>query len=64
MRGVRVGSMKDPSAHDGAGVNWSVSRRAELWVVAGPQRSGKSDFLMLAGGLMAPQKKHSLLSVN
>jgi ABC-type transporter Mla maintaining outer membrane lipid asymmetry ATPase subunit MlaF len=34
-------------------VDWSVAQ-GEFWVVAGPQRSGKSDFLMLTGGLMAP----------
>jgi predicted ABC-type transport system involved in lysophospholipase L1 biosynthesis ATPase subunit len=34
-------------------VNWSVAP-GEFWAVAGQQHSGKSDFLMLAAGLMAP----------
>ena len=53
MRGVAVSSMKDPGVTVAEEVNWSVAP-GEFWVVAGPQRSGKSDFLMLAGGLMAP----------
>jgi ABC-type transporter Mla maintaining outer membrane lipid asymmetry ATPase subunit MlaF len=53
MRGVAVNSMKDPGITVAEKVDWSVAP-GEFWVVAGPQRSGKSDFLMLTGGLMAP----------
>ena len=53
MRGVAVNSMKDPGVAVAENVDWSVAP-GEFWVVAGPQCSGKSDFLMLTGGLMAP----------
>jgi ABC-type transporter Mla maintaining outer membrane lipid asymmetry ATPase subunit MlaF len=36
-------------------VNWRVAP-GEFWTVAGQQHSGKSDFLMLTAGLMAPVK--------
>jgi ABC-type transporter Mla maintaining outer membrane lipid asymmetry ATPase subunit MlaF len=55
MRGVAFGSMKDQTAIVAQGINWTVNA-GEFWVVAGPQRSGKSDFLMLAGGLMSPTR--------
>jgi ABC-type transporter Mla maintaining outer membrane lipid asymmetry ATPase subunit MlaF len=53
MRGVSVGAMRDISFVVLEGVNWSVAP-GEFWVVAGQQHSGKSDFLMLTAGLMAP----------
>jgi ABC-type transporter Mla maintaining outer membrane lipid asymmetry ATPase subunit MlaF len=53
MRGVAVGAMKEPGATVAEDVNWTA-RPGEFWVIAGPQRSGKSDFLMMTGGLMAP----------
>jgi ABC-type transporter Mla maintaining outer membrane lipid asymmetry ATPase subunit MlaF len=34
-------------------VNWSVAS-GEFWVIAGQQHSGKSDFLLMTAGLMAP----------
>ncbi len=55
MRGVSVGAMRDISFIVLEDVNWSVAP-GEFWVVAGQQYSGKSDFLMLAAGLMAPVK--------
>jgi ABC-type transporter Mla maintaining outer membrane lipid asymmetry ATPase subunit MlaF len=55
MRGVAVNSMKDPSVTVATDVDWTVAA-GEFWVVAGPQRSGKSDLLMLAGGLMPPAR--------
>lgn len=53
MHGVAVHSMKDQSLTVAEAVEWTVAT-GELWVVAGPQRSGKSDLLMLTGGLMPP----------
>jgi ABC-type transporter Mla maintaining outer membrane lipid asymmetry ATPase subunit MlaF len=53
MRGVTVAAMRDASLTVVADVNWSVAA-GEFWVVAGPERSGKSDLLMLAAGLMLP----------
>src|SRR5689334_19085390 len=55
MLGVAVSSMKDPDVTVAEGVDWSVAPGG-FWVVAGPQRSGKSDFLMMTGGLMAPTR--------
>lgn len=53
MRGVSFGAMRDQTQRVAADVNWTV-RAGEFWVVAGPQRSGKSDLLLLAAGLMPP----------
>jgi ABC-type transporter Mla maintaining outer membrane lipid asymmetry ATPase subunit MlaF len=53
MRGVAVNSMKDQSVTVAEEVDWTVAA-GEFWVVAGAQRSGKSDLLMLTGGLMSP----------
>lgn len=55
MRGVRVVSLKDQSTTVAGDINWTV-QAGEFWVVAGHQLSGKSDFLMLAGGLMSPAR--------
>ncbi len=53
MRDVGVGAMRDIGFIVLADVNWSVAP-GEFWAVAGQQHSGKSDFLMLSAGLMAP----------
>jgi putative ABC transport system ATP-binding protein len=53
MRGVAVNSMKDQRVTVAEDIDWTVAG-GDFWVVAGPQRSGKSDFLMLTGGLMSP----------
>lgn len=53
MRGVAVPIQRQPDAAVVTGVNWTVAR-GDFWVVAGPQRSGKTDFLMMAAGLSAP----------
>ncbi len=53
MRGVAVNSMKDQSVTVAEDIEWTVAT-GDFWVVAGFQRSGKSDFLMLTGGLMPP----------
>lgn len=53
MRGVTVSSLHDPAVAVAREVDWTV-RTGEFWVVAGPQRSGKTALLMLAGGLTSP----------
>jgi len=53
MRGVSVGAMRDPSTVVVEDVNWTVAP-GDYWVIGGLQGSGKSDFLMMTGGLMAP----------
>lgn len=55
MRGVAVSSQRDPDRIVADGVEWQVGP-GELWVVGGPQRSGKSDLLMLTGGLTSPAR--------
>ena len=53
MHGVAFGAMSDPSATVAEDVNWTVNT-GEFWVVAGSQRSGKTDFLLLTDGLLPP----------
>ena len=53
MRGVSVGAMRDASFIVIEDANWTVAP-GEFWVIAGQQHSGKSDWLMLTAGLMAP----------
>ena len=53
MRGVSVGSMRDLNTIVVEDVNWSVAS-GDFWDIGGLQGAGKSDFLMLAGGMMAP----------
>jgi ABC-type transporter Mla maintaining outer membrane lipid asymmetry ATPase subunit MlaF len=53
MSDVTVAAMRDDSLSVLEGVNWSVLA-GQFWVVGGQQHSGKSDLLMLAGGLMTP----------
>ena len=55
MRGVSVGTLRDTSFVILEDVNWSALP-GEFWIVAGQQHSGKSDFLMVAAGLMTPVK--------
>jgi ABC-type transporter Mla maintaining outer membrane lipid asymmetry ATPase subunit MlaF len=55
MRAVSVSAMRDIGFIVLEDVNWSLAP-GEFWVLAGPEHSGKSDFLMLAAGLMAPVK--------
>ena len=54
MRGVTVGTLRDPEMTVATDVNWTVAR-GEFWVLGGLQGSGKSDFLMMAAGLMPPR---------
>ncbi len=53
MRALSAAAMKNPGRVVLEEVNWSVGA-GEYWVLAGPQGSGKSDFLMLTAGLAAP----------
>jgi ABC-type transporter Mla maintaining outer membrane lipid asymmetry ATPase subunit MlaF len=53
MRDVSVGSMRDLETMVVENVNWSVAA-GDWWVISGLQGTGKSDFLMMTGGLMAP----------
>jgi ABC-type transporter Mla maintaining outer membrane lipid asymmetry ATPase subunit MlaF len=53
MRGVGVGSMRDPERVVVEDVQWSV-QAGDFWVIGGLQGSGKSDFLLMTGGLTVP----------
>lgn len=53
MRGVSVGSMRDMSSLVAEDVNWSAAS-GDFWVIGGLQGAGKTDFLTLTGGMMAP----------
>src|SRR5438552_18661907 len=53
MQEVAVGSMRDQTLLVAEEINWTVAA-GDYWVVAGLQGSGKSDFLMMTGGLMPP----------
>ena len=53
MTGVAFSAMRDQTALVAEGIDWRVNT-SDYWVVAGLHGSGKSDFLMLTGGLMAP----------
>jgi ABC-type transporter Mla maintaining outer membrane lipid asymmetry ATPase subunit MlaF len=55
MSGVAFGALRATDTTVAEEINWTVSR-GDYWVVAGQHGSGKSDFLALTGGLMAPQK--------
>ena len=55
MRGVAFGTMTDQGTTVAEDVNWTVNA-GEFWVVAGSQRSGKTDFLMLTDGLLPPTR--------
>jgi ABC-type transporter Mla maintaining outer membrane lipid asymmetry ATPase subunit MlaF len=60
MHGVAVGSMQDPSTTVAEGIDWTV-HAGDFWVVAGLQGAGKSDFLMMTGGVMPPLSGQYLL---
>jgi phospholipid/cholesterol/gamma-HCH transport system ATP-binding protein len=55
MAGVDVGTMRDPLHIVVEDVTWTVAP-GEFWIIAGTERSGKSAFLTLAAGLMAPAR--------
>ncbi len=53
MKGVVVGTMRDPSLRVVEEVTWTVAK-GDYWVIAGLQGSGKTDFLLMSAGLMGP----------
>ncbi len=53
MHDVSVGAMRDQRGVVVERIEWTVAAD-DYWVVAGLQGSGKSDFLMMTGGLTAP----------
>jgi ABC-type transporter Mla maintaining outer membrane lipid asymmetry ATPase subunit MlaF len=55
MRDVSVGTMRDPSIVATEQINWTVTA-GDFWVVGGLQGAGKSDFLLMTAGLMAPAR--------
>ncbi len=55
MTGVTLGAMRDPDTLVAEEINWIVNP-GDFWVVAGLHGSGKSDFLLLTGGLMPPRR--------
>jgi ABC-type transporter Mla maintaining outer membrane lipid asymmetry ATPase subunit MlaF len=63
LRGVAVGSQRDASMVTVAEVNWSAAA-GDFWVIGGLHGSGKSDLLMVAGGLTAPTAGASFFQGN
>src|SRR5689334_22174275 len=55
MRDVTVTSLKDSAKVVVEGVNWTVAT-GDFWAVAGLMRSGKSDLMALAAGVMRPTR--------
>ncbi len=53
MTNLAFGAMADPETAVAEDINWTVNP-GDYWVVAGLHGAGKSDFLMLTGGLMPP----------
>lgn len=53
MSNVTFGSMQDPERIVGENLEWIVQAR-DFWVIAGLQGAGKTDFVMMTGGVMAP----------
>jgi ABC-type transporter Mla maintaining outer membrane lipid asymmetry ATPase subunit MlaF len=53
MTDVSIGSMYDPGRTVFAEVNWTVVP-GEFWAIGGLHRSGKSDFMAAAAGLVRP----------
>jgi ABC-type transporter Mla maintaining outer membrane lipid asymmetry ATPase subunit MlaF len=53
MHQLEVRAMKNPNVTVARDVNWTVAC-GDFWVVGAPQHSGKTDFLLTAGGFMTP----------
>ena len=53
MRGIAAGSIRDANTIVVEDVNWSVAD-GDFWVIGGLQGAGKTDFLMMTGGLTPP----------
>lgn len=61
MCDVTVTALRDSGFALVSDVNWTVTT-GEFWVVAGLEHSGKSDWLMVAAGLLPPANGSCLLS--
>ncbi len=55
MTDVAFGALQDPATTVAEHINWTA-QPGDYWVVAGLHGSGKSDFLMLTGGVMPPRR--------
>jgi phospholipid/cholesterol/gamma-HCH transport system ATP-binding protein len=53
MEGIAFGAFRASRSPIGQGIAWTV-QAGDYWVIAGVHGSGKSDFLMMTAGLMAP----------
>ena len=53
MRGASAVAMRDADTLVAESVDWIVNQ-GDFWVLAGLQGSGKSDFLLMTGGIMPP----------
>jgi phospholipid/cholesterol/gamma-HCH transport system ATP-binding protein len=53
MRGASAVAMRDADSLVAESVDWTVNQ-GDYWVLAGLQGSGKSDFLMMTGGILPP----------
>lgn len=53
MAGVSAASLFAPDSPAVEGVDWEVNA-GDFWAIAGLQGAGKTDFLLMAGGLSAP----------
>lgn len=60
LRAVSVASLREPSGALLEDVNWTV-RRGDYWAIGGLLRSGKSDLLAVAAGLLRPARGESRL---
>lgn len=54
MRGASIASVKDSDVVVAENVNWTVNA-GDFWAIGGPHGSGKSDFLLMTGGITAPK---------
>jgi len=55
MRNIAVSSIRDSEAISVEEVNWNVAP-GDFWAIGGLHGSGRSDLLMMAGGLMGPAR--------
>lgn len=60
MIDVTVSTLRDPSVELLRGVQWTV-QPGDYWAVAGLHRSGKSDLMAVAAGLMRP--RHGMVRI-
>ncbi len=55
MANLAFGAMADAETTVAEDINWTANP-GDYWAIAGLHGAGKSDFLMLAGGLIPPQR--------